>query len=100
MIVESKKFNTYLSQELEKELGKEIVTDVRIVLGKNVSRTRYNLYFYIQIPNQFLEYHYHFNEGWMYDAISNNDENVLISIFERITEGLTLLYNDINFNNF
>ena len=98
MIVESKKFNAYLLSELKKELGKEIVTDVRIVLSKNVGRTRYNLYFYIQVPNQYLEYHYHFNEGWMCDAISNNND-VLISIFERITEGLTLLYNDIN-NNF
>ena len=104
MIVESKKFNAYLLSELKKELGKEILVDVRIVLSKNVGRTRYNLYFYIQTPiqtpNQYLAYKYSFNEGWMYDAISNNDEDVLICIFERITEGLTLLYNDINFNNF
>ena len=80
MIVESNKFNAYLSQELKKELGKEIVMDVRIVLSKNVGRTRYNVYFYIQIPNQYLEYQYSFNDGWMYDAISNNNEDVLICI--------------------
>ena len=100
MIVEAKKLNAYLSQELKKELGKEIVMDVRIVLSKNVGRTRYNLYFYIQAPNQYLEYKYSFNDGWIYDAISNNNDDVIISIFERITEGLTLLYNDVNFNNF
>ena len=97
MIVEAKKFNAYLLEELKKELDIDISMDVRIVLNKNVGRTRYNVYFYIQVPNHFLEYQYSFNEGWVYDAISNNDEDVLICIFERITEGLTLLYNDINF---
>lgn len=96
MIVESKKLNAYLLKELKKELGIDVSMDVRIVLSKNVCRTRYNVYFYIQIPNQFLEYHYWFNESWTYDAISNNDDDVIISIFERVTDGLTLLYNDIN----
>ena len=96
MIVEAKKFNAYLLEELKKEFDKEISMDVRIVLSKNVGRTRYRVYYYIQIPNQYLEYQCGFNDSWTYDEISNNDDDVIISIFERITEGLTLLYNDIN----